>query len=547
MALDPDVSDNTKWASLTGAELLLEAGTAQKCAQHVEDMLNVVVGVHSWVQQNYERASPVFAACVSGVQMWAVFNSKIGTELMERMDRHRNILTNMGKTFVAAGKKYDLTEHNSAVSFDEISFDSPPGTPPSGAPKSVKIPRHSNKPQTTTIYDPALFWPEAGSQLEWSILYNVGQSIDAQAVADAGGVWHWLSKGLDSGFDTLRTTIAGVSDQWTGAGAESAISATTQYVYASEQLTSDMKLVGDSLVVSSGWLQQTKSGMPQTPGPPPATTTAQQTQNDADLLRFQEHFQTHYTENYTHLTTHIVALPQPNEVLTPALDVGESVAGTPMQNPLDVFGSPHEDGTDNGPDDTTDDQPPADHEGGGGGDNPPADDPLGGNHPPTDGNDPATGNPNPDLETPPTTPDLSEVLAENPLSSLPELNPEQSGNTPLLANTALLPIGSNPLGGVVGNGGFGGRGGPGRMLALGQLVNPEAKLFPRATVLPEEKLLGRAGPAGGREPGVPFGGHPGRPNGDEKEKKRSELLDSTEHLDEALGQPGRGIRPVLDR
>ncbi|MGK8557384.1 hypothetical protein [Nocardia gipuzkoensis] len=538
MALDSDVSDNTKWASLAGAELLLEAGTAQKCAQHVEDMLNVVVGVHTWVQGNYERASPVFAACVSGVQMWALFNSKIATELLERMDRHRNILTNMGNTFLAAGKKYDLTEHNSAVSFEGISFDSPPGTPPSGAPKSVKIPRHSNKPDTTTLYDPALFWPEAGSQLDWSILYNVGQSINAQAVADAGGVWYWLSKGLDRGFDTLRTTIAGASDQWTGAGADAAILATTQYVFASEQLTTDMNLLGDSLVFSSGWLQQTKNGMPQTPEPPPATTTSQQTQNDADLLRFQEHFQTHYTENYMHLTTHIVALPQPNEVVMPSLDVG----GT-APTPIDALDTPGADGSGG---DSGDEPPtgPVDN----GGDTPPVgDNPTGGDSPPVDGDNPSSGLPNSGPETRPNNSNLPEGLDKpfETMSNLPDdLTSEKSGSTPWLMNSALLPPGNVPF---VGKGGGGG-GGTGRVFALEQLKNQEAKLFPRLTAVPDEKLPGRAGPAGGREPGVPFGGHPGRPNGEEKEKKkRSELLDSTEHLDEALGQPGRGIRPVLDR
>ncbi|MFD8247863.1 hypothetical protein [Nocardia sp. NPDC059691] len=533
MALDSDVSDNTKWASLGGAELLLEAGTAQKCAQHVEDMLNVVVGVHSWVQGNYERASPVFAACASGVQMWALFNSKIATELLERMDRHRNILTNMGNTFLAAGKKYARTEHNSAVSFEGISFDNPPGTPPSGAPKSVQIPRHSNKPDTTTLYDPALFWPEAGSQLDWSILYNVGQSINAQAVADAGGVWYWLSKGLDRGFDTLRTAIAGASDQWTGAGADAAILATTQYVFASEQLTTDMNLLGDSLVFSSGWLQRTKNGMPQTPEPPPSTT---RTQNDADLLRFQEHFQTHYTENYTHLTTHIVALPQPNEVVTPSLDVGGTA-------PIEALDTPGADGSggDSG------DEPPTGPDDNGGDATPVGDNPTGGGNPPVDGGDPSSGLPNPQTETGPNTSNLPEGLKDKPfetLSNLPDdLTSKESGSTPWLMNSALLPPGNVPF---VGKGGGGG-GGTGRVFALEQLKNQEAKLFPRLTAVPDEKLTGRAGPAGGREPGVPFGGHPGRPNGEEKEKKRSELLDSTEHLDEALGQPGLAIRPVLDR
>jgi hypothetical protein len=47
---------------------------------------------------------------------------------------------------------------------------------------------------------------------------------------------------------------------------------------------------------------------------------------------------------------------------------------------------------------------------------------------------------------------------------------------------------------------------------------------------------------------MPFGGAPGRSMSDEeRERRRVEYLNSVEHLDEALGEHGRGIRPVLDR
>ncbi|WP_281879387.1 hypothetical protein [Nocardia sputorum] len=541
MALDPNVADPTAWSVLPNlagdGHLRLEAGAAHRCARYVDNMLDLVVGVHTWIDQNVSLASPTIAASVSGQLLWTVFNVKFGTELQERMDRHRNILTNMGNTFVSAGKQYERTEHESTVSFDDLSFHSPSGTPPPGTPKPVAVPVHPTKPDSTTQYDSYGFGPELGSQLGWETLWVIGNSIDAQAVATAAGVWQWLSETLDTGFTTLRTNISGVSDQWEGAGAEAAIAATTHYVGVSQQLTKDMSLLSDSLLYTSGWLQQTKQyATPPTPSPPPGDSISQQMQNELNLIRLQENFQTYYSVNYTNTLTRIVALPQPDDVATPALDIGDD--NVPIGTPTDA----HND------DDTGGNHgDPSTGDGGGQhGSDPGEDDPLGNRSPGGDGDDTPIGSS--DTET--NTPNLSEALKDSPFSSpadlLEELTWQDPGNNPLLVNTALLPPTNNAFGGV-GTGGISGRGGLGRALALSPLANQDPKLFPRVTKVPGEKLIGRAGPGLGRDPMMPFGGYPARPGTEEREKKRSELLNSTEHLDDVLGGPGRSVRPVLDR
>lgn len=549
MAVDPDVSDNTNWVNLPATagngQLLLEAGIAEKCARHVEDMLNTVVGVHNWVQSNAALASPVIASpLVSATLLWTIFNQKIGTEFEERMDRHRNILTDMGKTFVAAGKQYEATEHISTVSFEDISFDNPRGTPPTGAPKPISIPNHPRKPKSGTQYDAYSFGPEMGSQLGWETLYLIGNSIDSQAVANAGGVWYWLSQTLDTGFETLRSNISAVSDQWVGQGSQSAILATNQYVGASQQLTGDMNLLGDSLVYTSGWLQQTKTGMPPTPEPPPATTPSQQTQNQTDLVQYQDNFQTYYSENYTHTTTHIVALPQPDQVTTPGVsseDPSGGVEATPFTDPASTPPGDTPPNNTNGGD--SHDQPPANGGGDGGGETPPEGHvPSGGNN--SGGNNPAGTEPNSG------TPNLTNAIDKSSLpTELSTTDPStvHTDGSPAIFSTGLPPNLNGPLGGQFGKGGFSGRGGFNSLLAQEQrLLNAESKLFPRATVPPEERF-GRAGPGNGRGSGYPYGGAPGRTKDDEKERKKSEILNSTEHLDEALGGSGRGVKPVLDR
>ncbi|MCU1642227.1 MAG: hypothetical protein JWN03_2502, partial [Nocardia sp.] len=140
MAPDPNTSDDLAWASLPATagngQLMLESGIAEKCARHVEDMLNLVVGVQNWIGANTGVACPLIASPVfSGIWLGTMFRNKFVNELKDRIERHRNILADMGHTFVAAGKQYQQTEHTSTVTFeDDALFDNPPGTPPSGTP-----------------------------------------------------------------------------------------------------------------------------------------------------------------------------------------------------------------------------------------------------------------------------------------------------------------------------------------------------------------------------------------------------------------------------
>ncbi|PXX61699.1 hypothetical protein DFR70_108257 [Nocardia tenerifensis] len=560
MASTPKVSDGTLWADLLtsakNGKLELEPGTAEQCARHVESMLEVVVGVQNWISQNTMVASPVIAESVSGRLLWTVFSQKFGTELRQRVDRHREILVDMGNTFVTAGKRYARTEDESAASFEDISF-TPSGTPPSGAPPKGVIPDHPGRLKPTTKYDAYGFGPEMGAQLGWETLYIVCNSMDPQAVANAAGVWKWLSTTLDTGFTTLRTSIASTSDRWEGVGSQNAIGATNAYVEASKQLTGDMNLLGETLTYTSGWLQQTKqNAMPPTPSPPPADSISQNMANELNLIRYQENFQLYYSDNYTHTTTRIVTLPTPDPVTVPAVDIGGETTRKPAGEPLPV----NDEETKPGGGDSGSETPTEGGEGGGGeggggegdggegGGEHGGGDGSGGSKPP-----PVVGNPDPVTKPPgdPTKPPTStKGLNEGLLSSLNkppgQLSTDPSRKPGILAAT-VPPSGTQTGAPIVkGGGGVGGKGVIGRApLALGTSANP---LFPRAVAPVESRVIGRAGPASGYQPGMPHGGVPGRSTSDEeREKRRKEYLNSTEHLEEALGEPGRGIRPVLDR
>ncbi|MFI5779348.1 hypothetical protein [Nocardia sp. NPDC051570] len=553
----PD-SDGT-WSDLKtragDGRLKLEEGIAAKCAQHVETMVNAIIGTHTWIQQNYQRASPDIAATGSGAALKLVFNNKIGQEMEERLDRHRDILIEMGNAFVAAGRAYQAAEHSSKVSFDNISFTDPGGTPPPGEPYVQAIPPRGTPDWPDSRMDKVHITPEEGTNFSWQQLYSIGQSINPQAVADAGGVWYWLAQdALTPAFTELDQNISAASDQWTGQGGDRAIAATQRYVQASQQLVADMNKLGDVLIFTAGWLQQTKSAMPPTPEPPTTTGSGPQAApvDLAEVTRpYQEAFTADYTDNFEGTTGNIVTLPQPHQV-----------AGT-----LDVNDSADDDKPgDKNPDDTEpDDTKPNKHETGDGdpaGDGPEKPDPS--THTPDgepkpnphDSNPPTDGDIPPNKPEMPTNPDLppadptklpfdSSKPPTGLLNSVTDPSKPLSENrTPYLMPPFTGALATNTEKGLLSR--FGGGLGGAPLAAESKLLERESKLFPRASRMVERGPLGRAGAAGGSEPGMPLGGAGARRN-EEKERKRSEQLKSTEYLDEAVGEVGRGIRPVLDR
>lgn len=106
-------------------------------------------------------------------------------------------------------------------------------------------------------------------------------------------------------------------------------------------------------------------------------------------------------------------------------------------------------------------------------------------------------------------------------------------------------------GGGAGGGGAGaGAGAPERPL---QNVDKASKLFPRANLAAELGTAARAGIAAASSPmsGMPMGGMPmggaGAQGGQEKDHKRADYLDSTEHLEEAFGEAPVVVRPIVEQ
>ncbi|MFI9403278.1 hypothetical protein [Nocardia sp. NPDC052316] len=116
---------------------------------------------------------------------------------------------------------------------------------------------------------------------------------------------------------------------------------------------------------------------------------------------------------------------------------------------------------------------------------------------------------------------------------------------------------SGPFGFDIKPAGVGGGSAGGSAAGVGKPANPlEDKLFPRAAAPGNtaESVAARAGvapsaamPYGGYPMGGGMGGAPGGQQQQQQQRKRAAYLDSTEHLEEAVGEDPLSVRPIIDR
>ncbi|MBO0853856.1 MAG: hypothetical protein J2P18_08815, partial [Nocardia sp.] len=109
-------------------------------------------------------------------------------------------------------------------------------------------------------------------------------------------------------------------------------------------------------------------------------------------------------------------------------------------------------------------------------------------------------------------------------------------------------------GGGMGGAGIGGPAGAAAS-ELSRDVAQASKLFPRAALSSAEGQFGGSDPGTARAGAAPMAGTPGSPGAagagsqgqQNKEHKRPAYLDSTDHLEDALGEAPVVVRPVVEK
>ncbi|MGM7644076.1 hypothetical protein ACSVDM_04180 [Nocardia sp. JW2] len=424
--------------------------------------------------------------------------------------------------------------------------------------------------------------PENAFSKPWVSFYQLGESINAGTIAFAAENWEWMANQLANGFALFRSDGPKMRSGWTGAGADAALKAIEDYTADTEGLTLNMKYVSSRLYDLASSLRETRVRMPTTPQDPAEQDKSGKT--ESRLKYIQEDCDAYYIAGIIRYNSELLTLKSPKSRAGLALPPQEAAPEVPA--PAAVPGV----NTGGG----------AGANGGGGG-TPQLTTP----ETPTTPTTPET----PTTPTTPDTGDLTSALesaseaAQNLLSSATDsadtsslgdaansaqeaaqdatedassaleqgleaaqqaaeesLQAAQEGVETAQENSALNGVAPTGLAGLPtsaggGGGGGGSRAGLGGGAAAAAPLTRDAtqsRLFPRAAAITTaDAMVSRAGITAGATgaAGAP-GMSPaaaGQGQGQGKEHKRPQYLNSTENLDEALGDAPVVVRPVVER
>ncbi|MFI9503546.1 PPE domain-containing protein [Nocardia sp. NPDC052566] len=257
--------------------LRVDDTVAVDCANQCAELVAFLLGIKKAVGDNKLDRLDQIGTLSSGRALSGVFSGK-GRQLAKALEAHVKLLADMADAFKVAGRAYAQAERDSIIDLSHVrvaytpsSIEGKPGKAeiPSVSPsrsKSPDVPDSMSKFKGSK--DSPSIMPDNPDFLTWRQLHDLGRSIRAQPIADAGGAWSWLAKSLYQQAQEFVNNLTSIEDRWEGDGAEAAIAAARKYGTEVKALTEAMVLMGDNLMFTAGWLDATRRSMPPTPEPP---------------------------------------------------------------------------------------------------------------------------------------------------------------------------------------------------------------------------------------------------------------------------------------
>lgn len=293
-----------------------DATAATTMAQQAADMLQVVNMAHDVLQ----KAKPVtpLNQRTSGRQLADKFNAATDKLLNSVIGDHRDVLIEMGETFIAAGALYPGADRASAAAFtDKVLSDSFTSLPKGGQPglavsglhvDSVSLPGwgqsnggnvyswsgtskgdYDNKLTDTGLQkdliakvgkfalDTAPITPEPGAQYGWDDFHNHWQYIHDSTIlgnlGDAAQDWNTASaylKAQASAFQTAANrflmgyqgSTTYMDQVWASDAAKKAKDGILKYLQSVQTLTDSMDLLSENFAFTEGWLKKLQNFLP---------------------------------------------------------------------------------------------------------------------------------------------------------------------------------------------------------------------------------------------------------------------------------------------
>ncbi|MGV9616614.1 hypothetical protein [Nocardia xishanensis] len=267
---------------------------ARACADLVDDLLGMAATVTNLRLDDF---API-GTLTSGTQLAMAFTAK-GNRLRTILQDHADIVTDMGETYIAAGKAYANAEGESEGDFEAlhdlkmptVAGPYTPGARKPGGPDAefdranggfawigkdgkphVQNANAESFPASLKDYqgekDPGVTANiENKDSLAFSELYELGRDLDPAPVLAAAGTWHSMANDLLGKLNTFVNAINTGTEAWEGQGATAAAAAITNYSEGVQPLVTSMIAMSQNLDYSAQWLHLTKLSMPSSPDP----------------------------------------------------------------------------------------------------------------------------------------------------------------------------------------------------------------------------------------------------------------------------------------
>ncbi|MFD0365954.1 hypothetical protein ACFQZZ_31330 [Nocardia sp. GCM10030253] len=280
------IKTGNPWPALKTAAAEGKFKFEQEVAYNLANAASLIIGQIRTLQNQTTMVTTTvpFADMPSGIALTKKLSGK-GDELKELLGKHIGILQDMIDTFIAAGKKFDAKERENEAMFDAIK-PSKIGTALPGAPMPIatekppysKDPKVHFQPPSENLknskgFEPSTIMVESAGSQSWEALYTLGESIKnyttVQRAANWSGRWKWMAEMVQQVFSDFLNRIDSVTaDQWEGPSKEMMVAAIKAYAASVPALQQSMNLIGDNLMLTSGWLDSTQLFMPTTPHNP---------------------------------------------------------------------------------------------------------------------------------------------------------------------------------------------------------------------------------------------------------------------------------------
>ncbi|BDT85070.1 hypothetical protein [Nocardia cyriacigeorgica] len=308
---------------------------ASYCADLV-DVINMVVGSLDDVLKIEGLGH--FPGAVRLANKFAEIAAEFRDEVMKE---HKRIATDLGESFVLAGKLYEGTDLDGKGHFDSMVRTSNAGDLIKHVEQeqmydgrwvdiSPDIPNLGDYENKDSRYGglPDSLLDLAGSEgsqgfsvtvppaqtLNFNQLWWLGDQIRGKPafIAVAGGDWFRMKLQLQSGFSNFDQSIQGLmdSDRWKGTGADGAARAVRLYTNNSGKLLTAMQQLSDNLVNASGWTANTVYGMPDQ-----SVAYTPDDQEHAQLELARQVYANWYEPGITACATAIPIMPKPTDAV----------------------------------------------------------------------------------------------------------------------------------------------------------------------------------------------------------------------------------------